>query len=68
MVVQSVFSAKEALQLIKNGDEFDIAILDVQMPQMDGLTLAKEIRKYKDSKTLPIIMFSSVDQKKSNDV
>ncbi len=64
MIAQSVYSAKEGLQLIKNGEEFDIAILDVQMPQMDGLTLAKEIRKYKDSKRLPIIMFSSIDQQK----
>jgi PAS domain S-box-containing protein len=56
----------QALKWIKNNKKFDIAILDMQMPEMDGLTLAQEIRKYKDSEQLPIIMLTSLG--KSEDV
>jgi PleD family two-component response regulator len=35
-------SGKEALDWIQRGDIFDVAILDMSMPEMDGLTLAKK--------------------------
>ena len=42
-----VFSGKEALEAIKesyaDGDRFDMAILDIQMPEMDGEMLADAI-------------------------
>ncbi len=38
----------EALAWLKQGEPFDAAILDMHMPQMDGLTLALEIRKLED--------------------
>lgn len=37
-------SGKEALELIDRGKRFDVAILDWQMPDMDGLVLANQIR------------------------
>jgi len=48
----------EALNHIKNGELYDLAILDMHMPQMDGLTLAKEIRK--NDNPLPLIMLTSL--------
>lgn len=54
-------SGQEALALIKGGAPFDVAILDMMMPDMDGVALAKEIRKYR--KDLPLILLSSVGQK-----
>ncbi len=50
----------EALDMIQRNERFDIAVLDMQMPEMDGLTLADEIRKYRDAKTLPLILLSSI--------
>ena len=40
-----VGSAREALDLLNEDAQFDLAILDLHMPDMDGLTLATEIRK-----------------------
>jgi CheY-like chemotaxis protein len=54
-------SGQEALTMIRGGAPFDVAILDIMMPEMDGVALAKEIRKYR--KDLPLILLSSVGQK-----
>ena len=53
-------SAADALKLINKGTPFDVAVLDMQMPEMDGLELAKEIRKIPATKTLPLVMLSSI--------
>ena len=56
----------EALDWIKRGDPFDLAILDMHMPGMDGVTLAKKIRKIKDAKTLPLVLFSSLGRRETD--
>lgn len=39
-------NGREALEIYdKSGGDFDVAILDIMMPEMDGLTLCKELRK-----------------------
>jgi signal transduction histidine kinase/DNA-binding response OmpR family regulator len=48
----------EALDALKNGQQFDVAVLDMHMPEMDGVTLAAEIRKAKAK--LPLIMLTSL--------
>ncbi len=53
-------SGPEALQRILNNEVFDVAILDMNMPEMDGITLAREIRRYRPAEELPLIMLTSV--------
>ncbi|RCJ15888.1 histidine kinase [Nostoc sp. ATCC 43529] len=53
-------SGKEALAQIAQGAQFDIAILDMQMPEMDGLTLARQIRKESGCENLPLVMLTSL--------
>jgi len=53
----------EALQWIKDGEHFDLAILDLQMPEMDGIMLTREIRKLRDDKSLPIILLTSLGRR-----
>ncbi|MBV1865255.1 MAG: response regulator [Rhodobacteraceae bacterium] len=62
----SAQSGAQALEILLEtyaaGRQFDLAIVDFQMPQMDGVALARQIKG--DSKLchLPLILLSSVDQ------
>jgi PAS domain S-box-containing protein len=60
MLPQAVASAAEALNVLEAGKQFDLAILDMQMPHMDGLTLAQKIRQLPDCCHLPLVMLTSL--------
>jgi len=66
MLPSAAASAIEALDFVRHGHAFDVAILDMSMPEMDGLGLAHEIRKYRDPQALPLIMLSSVANRPRN--
>ncbi len=54
----------EALDIIKNGEQgIDAVLVDIEMPRMDGYTLANEIRKYNKFKNLPLIAVTSRSSK-----
>ncbi len=57
---RDVSSAADALKLLDANTPFDLAIIDVQMPGMDGYTLAAEIRRRRNSQQLPIIALTSL--------
>jgi two-component system chemotaxis sensor kinase CheA len=50
----------EALNILKQGDHvFDAMLVDIEMPRMDGYSLAAEIKKYNKYKNLPLIAVTS---------
>ncbi|WP_158100915.1 GAF domain-containing protein [Variovorax sp. JS1663] len=51
-------SPAQALQWLGQGERFDLAILDMHMPQMDGIELARRIRAGGHGR-LPLALFSS---------
>jgi CheY-like chemotaxis protein len=53
-------SPPEALTWLRQGEQFDVAVLDRLMPELDGLLLAAEIRRLRDAETLPLVMASSL--------
>ncbi len=68
--VETAFPA-QALDWIRQGTyAFDLALLDLQMPEMDGLMLAAEIRRHERTvqegrDALPLVMLSSLGQQEA---
>jgi len=51
---------QEALNILKQDEHnFDAMLIDIEMPRMDGYTLASEIKKYNRYKNLPLIAVTS---------
>ncbi len=51
-----VESGPQALDAVRCGEPFDLAILDAQMPGADGFTLAAEIHQLPPAQLLPIVL------------
>ncbi|NQU30055.1 MAG: response regulator, partial [Anaerolineae bacterium] len=58
-------SGPVALALIDRGEKFDLAILDYQMPEMDGFTLATELHSKPEAEQTLLIMLSSIGSYKA---
>ncbi len=63
MISRETEHPREALEWIKNDEAFDLAIFDLQMPDIDGIMLTREIRKLRDKKSLPIILLTSLGRR-----
>ncbi|HEX7249010.1 MAG TPA: response regulator [Burkholderiales bacterium] len=55
MKMVSANNGREAIRLVKEEPEIDIVLMDIMMPEMDGITTMQEIRKLPEKKDLPII-------------
>jgi CheY-like chemotaxis protein/HPt (histidine-containing phosphotransfer) domain-containing protein len=60
MAPRDACNAQQALEWLRAGEPFDLAILDMQMPGMDGLMLASEIRKLPGAVTMPLVLLTSM--------
>lgn len=58
--VETALSGGEALRKILK-QEFELIILDVQMPEMDGYEVAESLAGYSKTKNIPIIFLSAVN-------
>lgn len=66
MLPVTASSSHEALKWIERGDDFDVAILNMNMPGLDGLTLAREIRR--TNEIMPIVMLTRVGEHVPSDL
>ena len=66
MLPYAAASGPEALAWLGRGDVFDVAILDMHMPKMDGLALAAAIRRLPQVANLPLVMLTSVGPRERN--
>jgi CheY-like chemotaxis protein len=60
MLPKVAHASPEVLEWIEKGELFDLAILDMHMPSLDGIELAQAIRLRRTSEELPIVLLSSV--------
>jgi GAF domain-containing protein/DNA-binding response OmpR family regulator len=65
MAARDTESPAEALRWLAAGEAFDVAILDMHMPEMDGTALAAAIREA--GHTLPLVLFSSLGRREADD-
>jgi CheY-like chemotaxis protein/HAMP domain-containing protein/putative methionine-R-sulfoxide reductase with GAF domain len=59
MICTTAENGKEALKLLRQNGSFDIVLMDVMMPEMDGYEATREIRKIDKFKKLPIIALTA---------
>jgi PAS domain S-box-containing protein len=62
---QATGSPLEALRWIQAGAPFDIGILDMHMPEMDGVALARAIRERAATATPPLVLFTSLGRREA---
>jgi len=55
MTVISADNGREAIQHVQQDSSIDVVLMDIMMPEMDGITTIQEIRKVPDRHELPII-------------
>jgi GAF domain-containing protein/CheY-like chemotaxis protein len=66
MQTRETESPREALVWLQHGDPFDLVITDMHMPEMDGMMLAREIRKLREAAALPLVLFTSLGRRESD--
>lgn len=54
-IIEIARNGKEAVEQVKNDPSIDLVLMDIMMPEMDGYTATREIRKDPRFKALPII-------------
>jgi CheY-like chemotaxis protein len=59
MDVVSAEEGETALELLRNGSEFDIVLMDIMMPEMDGYEVMSAIRAMYGFQDLPIIALTA---------
>jgi CheY-like chemotaxis protein len=60
MAVTTATGGAEALAGLPQDSDYDLAILDLHMPDMDGLTLAQQLRQHPQWGDRPLMLLSSV--------
>jgi signal transduction histidine kinase/DNA-binding response OmpR family regulator len=60
MAVEAFDGGASALAALHSGQRFDVAILDMQMPEMDGTMLAQNIHAIPETASLPLLLLSSM--------
>ena len=63
MTCDAAETGTEALEWLRAGRQFDVAVLDMQMPVMDGVQLGREIRQLHAHDDMPLVMLTSLGRR-----
>ena len=62
--ITHVADGGEALKILKSGQKFDLYIFDVMLPEVDGFSLAQEVRKRDEQVAIIFLTAKSLKQDK----
>ncbi|MGE5172010.1 MAG: response regulator, partial [Rudaea sp.] len=65
MIARAAESPRDALRFVDAGEAFDLAVVDMHMPEMDGIALSRALRERRP--TLPLVLFSSLGRREAGD-
>lgn len=57
---QAVMSGRAAMELMRQGERFDVVIIDAQLPDIDGLALVQLLRSFVKPDPLPVILLIGI--------
>lgn len=60
--VKCAHNGVECLEILNSDELFDLVLLDIMMPKMDGWETLKNIRKTPICKDIPVIMLTAVNE------
>jgi CheY-like chemotaxis protein len=55
MIIRSADNGRDAINILQQEENIDIVLMDIMMPEMDGMETMREIRKIPRLKNLPIV-------------
>jgi CheY-like chemotaxis protein len=55
-------NGREALEILRGGEKFDLILLDIIMPEMSGFEVMEEMQKDENLKKIPVIVISNSGQ------
>ena len=57
--VSLAYDGQEAIDLVNNGEQFDLVLLDLMMPKLSGLDVLRQIREQDKFRSLPCIILTA---------
>ncbi len=66
--ITTALDGKKALEILDSGVQIDILITDMNMPNMDGIELIREVRKRPQYSDLPIIMATTESEQSQKEL
>jgi DNA-binding response OmpR family regulator len=61
--VMPLYTSTRALEIAKR-EKPDLILLDVMMPDKDGYEVCKELKADRETKSIPVVMFTAKEQQK----
>jgi len=55
MVIYSADNGRDAIRILQEEEDIEIVLMDIMMPEMDGMETIREVRKVPRLKNLPIV-------------
>jgi DNA-binding response OmpR family regulator len=59
--VLTAYSGRQALEVLSTNPSVDVLVLDVMMPEMNGLEVCRELRRDSRFNDLPVILLTGCD-------